>query len=686
MKNIVLLVCIIVMSYILLHPVVKFLSNNSYNSSDIEGMTGTTGTTSNNPLATAIIPAYNTTRGLSNIYSTLHYDSLNGNLIDLAPDPNNGNMILTIFSRVQANSAMGKMYDGTGSQNTKESLIEKMSSVQNGWCYNTGIGNGKCQIVYIGFDTDTYIHIFDLHTLQPKLLLSIYFQNQGSIDNYYDWNPIIPVPNSPSMTGNNDVTNQMNGTNVIEPYYDTTSQLFQIQPHLKYDTNNGNIIMQTNLTPKSINVYGRTGSGTFSVYDLSNNAMTSHNNKTISSSTGNLSVTGDSPFLIEDHLDGNFYIYWPVGNKTIISEFTAKLDSTSGQIPLSSFYLFIDNTIYNGISSANSHINTNNNISGAPCSDPDSKWYWYWQTVGGGDEPSDLMSNYMLKTEFVPPTCTECNGIGGNCVCNGPQGLSNGAQNGNGWTGGNGNGWTGTGGNGNGWTGGNGNGWTGTGDGNGYGGYGGYGIDAIGNGIGAIGRNGIGAVENGIGAIGNGIYNGIENEMGGNGIGNGLGNGIGAIGNGIGNGIGAIGNGIGDGIGAIGRGIGNGINGAENGWNRLTANGQQYSQTDAAASINSPISNSGYSQNTMGGGGRGGDGGGGGGGGGGGAGGDRPGTESSRESAGSAPGTGQGSGQGIAENGAYTLDPYSYNGQIPGHGQFATEPLPVTTDFSRFGR
>ena len=64
--------------------------------------------------------------------------------------------------------------------------------------------------------------------------------------------------------------------------------------------------------------------------------------------------------------------------------------------------------------------NNNTDISG---NDDFWKWYWYWKTEGG----SDMSSDYILKTQVVPPvcpTCPRCPHGGGACTNCGGQGGS----------------------------------------------------------------------------------------------------------------------------------------------------------------------------------------------------------------------------------------------------------------------
>ena len=422
-RNIILLCVILFMVYLLITNYFTINYQEGFNSFG----------SVNNYLEETIIPQYNATSIVYKIYDNIFYDKTNGNLIETVQLSNysggtndgSGNSIaeiLIISRNVDTNNPTFTSYDGLDSsgniiyQNTLESLVNTINTNTTSWSYNT---TTNYQVTYIPFGYETYIHVMNISTQSPTILISAYFTdpNQNDIDDYYLWttNSNIGTPLGVTSGSYLGAPNNLDGANVTEPFYDNNAPLYQLSQYVKYDANNGNLCVEgrTSAGNKNITVYARNGNVT--TYDVSNNATTL-GGSTPSSQLSSLPTNLHTPMVINDALNTNIIVYWPVFSKTILMEYKGVVSSVNtGLVPVA-LACFTDSTLYVPGSSTTSGndlsppVADNGNDKFSMSEDALSnyyKWYWYWNKYGGEDTQT-LTNDYLLKTSIVPPVCPSC--------------------------------------------------------------------------------------------------------------------------------------------------------------------------------------------------------------------------------------------------------------------------------------
>jgi hypothetical protein len=395
-----------------------------------------------NYLQDIIIPQYNTVRSIYKIYDNIFFDSLNGNLIELVQDSSftqttdiSGSSVslINIFPRKLSTITPTYIeYSGTdvsgnvNAQNTIESLITSMDADATvSWTYKTA---SNYEITYTPFDKNTYIHVMNVSSQSPTMLISCYFTDPTATNTneYYLWTQNTSVGVSLGVSSGTylGTVNSADGTSVIEPYYDTTKTLYQISQYVKYDSTNGNLCVEGKNADgnKTLTVHGRNGNNT--VYDASNNAIT-NGGTTATSQITQLAQNIYTPTIVSDALNTNLFIYWPILDKTIITQYQGVLNSTNDGITILKVLRFNGSTVY--IPTTTTTTTTTTDSSGTTSSTSASvsdisglsaslasdellsnyfKWMWYWNKYGGND--TQISDNYILKTQIVPPVCPAC--------------------------------------------------------------------------------------------------------------------------------------------------------------------------------------------------------------------------------------------------------------------------------------
>ena len=199
-----------------------------------------------------------------------------------------------------------------------------------------------------------------------------------------------------------------------------------------YDVANGNLLMNTSTSSaaKSINLYYRTqDAGLVSASSITALSGTTQSSTALEATKRDFTTAQNQPWFVNDAVNNNTIMYWPSGSNTILVAFANKLVSGVG-IPILKVRRFTNNGIYseNNSTSVVSASTGSSDISGNSIDDSlldaFSRWYIYFNTsaIGSGNS-----SDYLLKTQIVPPVCPACpacpNG-GGSCTNCGGQGGS----------------------------------------------------------------------------------------------------------------------------------------------------------------------------------------------------------------------------------------------------------------------
>jgi hypothetical protein len=370
------------------------------------------------------------------MFDNLFFDNKNGNVIEVDStqflgnvDANGGYLSGNIdssgtsISNLYVSTRDGNLhsYPASTSAANGESQISTVTSSYQQWSYNTKCQTtGKYQMFYVPWNTDTYVHIIELTYVPP------YYGEYSTPTNVYTYKfstnsstvSAVRYINSqlPTTTPSTSATDPANNTFVNDPYYGTNQQVYQLSPTVKFDQSNANLIIRS---PSLITVYGRAQNVIVeSPQPLQNAGMSN----TIPSVNYNAWIAYDT--------NGTQVIYVANGTNTLL---ILLQKNSNGSYDLVNTARFNGNTLDNGgatptpsptpVPGPPTPPGPLPDISGNAVSDY-YKWYWYWNSVGGGNKYSD---NYILKTQIVPPVCPKCPNCpscAGTCTNCGGQGGS----------------------------------------------------------------------------------------------------------------------------------------------------------------------------------------------------------------------------------------------------------------------
>jgi hypothetical protein len=402
------------------------------------------------------VPAYNfvDNRGIIKLYDDIYYDYRNGNAVivngtSTSASESLGTTVTSIdvYSRkggpsARYNTPATTTVSSTGvttlievKQVVDESKVDTIPSMVKEWTIYTA---DKSQLNYMAWGTNTYLSVFDLSnaTLTPvaavvpsyKICIATgYTGNVTGIQKSYD--VVIPMVSQSAYTYADDATVDKD---YKEPIYDPSTNLYKFLNNVYYDVKNGNLLMNTSNTTstKSINVYYRSSSPGFvesgSITPLSG---TTQSVEAKTATDRSFTNAQSEPWFIKDSVNNNTIMYWPSGSNTILAAFSNFFVAGKG-IPLLKVRRFTNNGVYSdevvtppAATPAATTDNSGNDIDDALL-DAFSRWYIYFNTsaIGSGNS-----SDYLLKTQIVPPVCPACpacpNG-GGSCINCGGRGGS----------------------------------------------------------------------------------------------------------------------------------------------------------------------------------------------------------------------------------------------------------------------
>ena len=390
------------------------------------------------PGTAVYIPQYSTdsTRSVSSLYDNMYFDTKNGSLLEVfAPacksgcDTTGKNITyLSVASRdARGITAMPTFLDANGNIKPYDSPQSKNMVIQpmyNQYVYTTSCVNTHIyQLIYISWNTDTYIHIIDLSASLTvgTNVKTIHMNANGFVDEQSTFTPTTLQPyTSPVSTFTPNADGSLSATSVtgygaslLKLGNDTTNNA------VYYDVASGNIVLNNGGTFK---VYNRGGS---SVQNLAQpsipwTSLTKTNTFTVNETPGlSIIVTAHNNDTVINMLipNGNKYklIYTYRFNKTGIV-LTAANDSdrgTTGATSATASGATSGATGATVVPGAASGATTRPDMSGNSkvCGDDLScKWYWYFNTIAqkNGNGDTYFSDDYFLKTEAVPPVCPQC--------------------------------------------------------------------------------------------------------------------------------------------------------------------------------------------------------------------------------------------------------------------------------------
>ena len=395
------------------------------------------------------VPAYDKTNNIIKLYDDIYYDNRNGNAVIVTGTASTPALLtesegttvtaIDIYQRKGGSSTRYTKSSGVFQQTTDESKISSIPSMVNEWSILT---SEKNQLNYLSWGTNTYLTVFDLSNVGltasaasgdipavvPSYKICAASNYSGNVEGV-QLPYTIDIPITSSHTYSDDATANKD---YVEPAYDPSKNLYKFLNNVYYDVANGNLLMNTSTstTAKSINVYYRTQeSGLVSSGSVTPLTDTTQS-ATAKTATGqSFTNAASKPWFIVDSVNNNTIMYWPSGTNTVLAAFANKNVSGVG-IPILKVRRFTNNGIYSDDSESGKGkgAGETKDISGNTIDDSlldaFSRWYIYFNTsaIGSGNS-----SDYLLKTQIVPPVCPACPACpnaGGSCVNCGGKGGS----------------------------------------------------------------------------------------------------------------------------------------------------------------------------------------------------------------------------------------------------------------------
>ena len=409
-------------------------------------------------LATTVLPGYSANL-VNKVYDNIFFDTKNGNVIEVdssayanAADVTGETIAREIVTTRRGNSKVYDMNHASLASTVVESTTNPVEESDTSWSYLTQSKNTDTyNVFYIPWHNITIVHVLNMTT---SIHVGTWIYNQGGVIS-----PRIVPPNpSFGLVGYMQDVDPNNGSMVIEPFYSATIKLYQISKYVKYDITTSNLIVQG----------GDVKTKTITVYDRHNKSVTvTEQGKYIIPTNAITAV--DNAYIITDVLGQNKILYMPISIMTMVALLSYS-NSTKDNMILANVCRFnltgLDTGAPAGPPSSGPplpivqpgtgytghpiewpyggnngygigpHDGTSSNIyNNNSLSDYYSR-YWYSQIYGnqpsGNAATSDIpgqsyfnSSDYLLKTQIVPPvcptcpacpsaaTCTNCGGQGG---------------------------------------------------------------------------------------------------------------------------------------------------------------------------------------------------------------------------------------------------------------------------------
>jgi hypothetical protein len=393
------------------------------------------------------VTCYSSTKQVTKIEDGIYFDQTNGNLLELdgslnstTPDSTGKTLTsMTILPRT-GNEMRIFFLDTSGGtkpviQDTDSSKIATLASSYSSRLYTAVSKNAQpATIVYIPWKQDTYIIPILTGTSMNNTTISnmYHFSSGNNVDT-------AAITSTASLTGFYTDTDASNNTMVIENVYDASRSVYQISHYVKFDIQNANLIVKNSET-------------TAIIYDRYKSPITGLTSATNTTSVPN---TGFSPWTVLDGSGQTIVFYIANGTNTVVA-LASFADATKTKLTLKNVVRFtssgrdISSTATSTVpstatstASASSSSDSTSTLNPSPLSGTGGlglskfednaisdyfKWYWYWKS--GAGSPGTDTSDYILKTQIIPPvcpaaascpscqnsgsgTCTNCGGNGG---------------------------------------------------------------------------------------------------------------------------------------------------------------------------------------------------------------------------------------------------------------------------------
>ena len=378
-----------------------------------------------NNFSSQTVNAYDNTHTITKLYDDIFYDSRNGYTV-IVSGPQMGTTVsyINVVPRNPKDQIWKYAPAKRGSelsQQSDESKISEIESLETQWSVKEP--NSMNQLNYITLGNDTYLYIMDLTnskvsgntavsgntvatSYQPAI--SAYFNGTvKQMTNSYSVEDAIILKSSFTYTSDG-----KDDTNVVVDFYDKVETVYQLVSNVWFDVKNGNLLIKTSGTNTKLDVYAR-GSKTSS---YSYTAIPASGNTTPASQIS-FSQSSVAPYFIQDSKGDMTIMYWANGDNTIISIFKNALESDD-TIKNVKTLRFTRDGLYGANPNADikkkEHDKIDTSGDNKDLLDSFARWYIYFNTNAVGSENS---SDYLLKTQIVPPVCPACPGCKTEGVC-----------------------------------------------------------------------------------------------------------------------------------------------------------------------------------------------------------------------------------------------------------------------------
>jgi hypothetical protein len=378
-----------------------------------------------NNFSSQTVNAYDNTHTITKLYDDIFYDSRNGYTV-IVSGPQMGTTVsyINVVPRNPKDQIWKYAPAKRGSelsQQSDESKISEIESLETQWSVKEP--NSMNQLNYITLGNDTYLYIMDLTnskvsgntavsentvatSYQPAI--SAYFNGTvKQMTNSYSVEDTIILKSSFTYTSDG-----KDDTNVVVDFYDKVETVYQLVSNVWFDVKNGNLLIKTSGTNTKLDVYAR-GSKTSS---YSYTAIPASGNTTPASQIS-FSQSSVAPYFIQDSKGDMTIMYWANGDNTIISIFKNALESDD-TIKNIKTLRFTRDGLYGANPNADikkkEHDKIDTSGDNKDLLDSFARWYIYFNTNAVGSENS---SDYLLKTQIVPPVCPACPGCKTEGVC-----------------------------------------------------------------------------------------------------------------------------------------------------------------------------------------------------------------------------------------------------------------------------
>lgn len=360
------------------------------------------------------VPPYSTSKSITLLYDNIYFDETNGNIIKIYGSSLQAPTQIVVIQRNGVISFPPIVDANTQVVDNSISNYANIDDTYTSWTYPKSISsvlgssdgtiiNDAYQIFYMPYGDATAIHI--INVVSKMNIGTFYFCPSSKIRSGYQYSNMPITLQSTPVTDNDPNNNSI----IYENYYDqqNAGYVYQISQAVFFDPFSGNLGIR-NMTGgtapriQSLNMYDRIN-GTNTIYSKAGNYLNINATIPLANSW--------KPWMTTDTYGNNMVLYMPTQQSTIVAIFSYDPSDTTNKslLKLNNVCRFNSNgdiDYGNGLNVNTQASNMNNYYN----------QFWYNNaTAGMGGIGSGLKgSDYMLKTQVVPPVCPSCP----NCILN----------------------------------------------------------------------------------------------------------------------------------------------------------------------------------------------------------------------------------------------------------------------------